>query len=384
MNGQYSAPPTGFVVNHEIAIYGGFAGGEASPALRQGGPTYIEGSGSSKHVFQVVNIGAVSTTPVILDRLQIRGGNANGTVTSFPDNVGGGIYSTGFDVNLVDCFIYTDSASTSGGGIWFHGGAEGASTLNLKRCEIVQNAAGTGTGGGDGGGLWTRWVKGNIVSTTFSSNTTSNHGGGVYLEDMQLGTNFNIAGSQFWANAATSATTSHGGGIYLGQGGGNGAWVSLFNCTMASNYAATNGPGQAIYGSNSNPTAVLVGARNSIIFFNKGPTPGILPQPLYPSTSPDLAYCDIDNPPPGHGSTWNGTAMMNQDPVFKQLANGRLRLQGLGASPSPCIGAGNALSIPLDILDVDDDSNTNEQLPLDLEGSPRQVLVVDMGAFEYH
>ena len=64
---------------------------------------------------------------------------------------------------------------------------------------------------------------------------------------------------------------------------------------------------------------------------------------------------------------------------------------------SPCIDAGENAAVPSDILDLDNDSDTAEPLPYDLDGNPRFIddpattdsgsgvpPIVDMGAYEYY
>ncbi len=81
------------------------------------------------------------------------------------------------------------------------------------------------------------------------------------------------------------------------------------------------------------------------------------------------------------------TAWAGVDP-----GNGDFRLQ----AGSPSIDAGNNWGVPPDTTDLDDDGDTSELTPLDLDGLPRfnadeadfdpgcgVPVVVDMGAYEY-
>ena len=50
---------------------------------------------------------------------------------------------------------------------------------------------------------------------------------------------------------------------------------------------------------------------------------------------------------------------------------------------SPCINAGNNVAVPADTLDIDDDVDTDEPIPFDIEGKPRILNgTVDLGAYE--
>jgi len=50
---------------------------------------------------------------------------------------------------------------------------------------------------------------------------------------------------------------------------------------------------------------------------------------------------------------------------------------------SPCVDKGATTDLPVDALDLDDDDNITEALPLDLTGAPRVPgASVDLGAYE--
>jgi hypothetical protein len=53
-------------------------------------------------------------------------------------------------------------------------------------------------------------------------------------------------------------------------------------------------------------------------------------------------------------------------------------------SDSPCIDAGDNAALPPDTADLDDDGDTAEPIPFDLDGNDRVWNgIVDMGAYEY-
>jgi hypothetical protein len=98
-----------------------------------------------------------------------------------------------------------------------------------------------------------------------------------------------------------------------------------------------------------------------------------------------ISYCDVQG-------GWEGVGNIDADPLFVDPDNGDYRL-----SPgSPCIDAGDNMAVPPDELDLDDDGDTGEPIPYDLDGNPRFIddpdtedtgygepPVVDMGAYEY-
>ena len=63
---------------------------------------------------------------------------------------------------------------------------------------------------------------------------------------------------------------------------------------------------------------------------------------------------------------WPGTGNINTDPLFVDLANGDLHL----SSGSPCINAGDDAAVP-------------KGTTTDLDGNPRFIGTVDMGAYEF-
>jgi hypothetical protein len=74
-----------------------------------------------------------------------------------------------------------------------------------------------------------------------------------------------------------------------------------------------------------------------------------------------------------------GIGNINANPMFADAANGDYHL----LAESPCIDAGDNTALPPDTLDLDDDGDTEEPIPFDLDGSPRiSGLAVDMGAYE--
>lgn len=87
-----------------------------------------------------------------------------------------------------------------------------------------------------------------------------------------------------------------------------------------------------------------------------------------------------------------GDGNLDLDPIFTSPATGEFSL----SAGSPAIDAGDNAALPDDIFDLDNDSDTDEPVPFDLEGLARQIddphtddsglgdpPIVDMGAFEY-
>jgi hypothetical protein len=86
--------------------------------------------------------------------------------------------------------------------------------------------------------------------------------------------------------------------------------------------------------------------------------------------------CDVQ----GIGSS-GSNGNIDQDPLFVSTSAGSLDLKL--QSGSPCINKGANAELPADVLDLDDDSNVSEAVPLDIDGVARiQGATVDMGAHE--
>jgi hypothetical protein len=92
------------------------------------------------------------------------------------------------------------------------------------------------------------------------------------------------------------------------------------------------------------------------------------------------------------GGDFPGTGNIDADPLFVDPDNGDYHLQ----AGSPCIDAGHNWAVARDVADLDEDGDTTELTPYDLDGNPRFVAdpvdfdpgcgipaVVDMGSYEF-
>ena len=75
-----------------------------------------------------------------------------------------------------------------------------------------------------------------------------------------------------------------------------------------------------------------------------------------------------------------GEGNLEVDPSFVSTDIGAVDLHLLPSSP--CIDAGRSDLLPNDFLDLDGDDDRDEPWPFDLDGDPREVGCVDMGAYE--
>jgi chitodextrinase len=126
------------------------------------------------------------------------GNNANR-----PGSEGGAITVLGANAKIIDCSIYDNNSSGSGGGVYlsskyFDGNesADGNSVL-LKNCLIVGNTAVQ-----NGGGVSANWhSEPNIVNCTIADNDAAGMGGGVYGG---FNNYTNIINTILWDNFAPS------------------------------------------------------------------------------------------------------------------------------------------------------------------------------------
>lgn len=273
--GLYRAQTTGrdgVIVQRDVSIYGGFAGGESGPEGRpaigvertilsgdgDGDGPYPSGNHNALHVVRTAGTGL----ELLLDRLEIADGQAEDGPSSDLD--GAGLQVRGGDRVVVrDCVIRANEAEERGGGAEVLGAAE------FLRCTFQGNVARFGAGlvfechddvlvdccefSGNRGLIGVA-----ILATTF---TSSPQGRGsirqcvVYGNSVSLGSGsiVAIAGStpvDFIHNTVVSNTVGVG-----GHGGGSGFGVTHGGtpgtCVAAGNLVVDNGtgaPGGALAG----------------------------------------------------------------------------------------------------------------------------------------
>ncbi|MHC4572904.1 MAG: hypothetical protein ACYS76_02035 [Planctomycetota bacterium] len=229
-------------------------------------------------------------------------------------------------------------------------------------------AAGNANGGGlhnAGAGMFNGFSSPTVTNCTFSGNS-ANFGGGMYN----------------WGSSPTVTNCTFSGNDAVQTGGGmdnNIGSPTVTNCTFSGNSAAIGG---GMYNSTSSPTVT------NCIFWASQIFPGDI----------NVMYSNVQG-------GYSGTGNINADPLFVDAdgpddtygtPDDDLRLQ----PGSPCIDAGDNTAVPADTADLDNDANTTERTPLDIEGEgrfvddvgtadtgvadpPDYLFVVDMGAYEY-
>jgi len=214
--------------------------------MSQNGPSYtiIDCEGTAEEHHRGFNIEDGEDTTTVIDGFTIRNGYAGS---------GGGIRCYQSSPKISNCII-SDNSAAHGGGIYFNGGAPGASAPILLGCVLAGNHA----------------------------NSPSGFGGGIYIQF--CGIELTMQNCILNSNSA-----AYGGSMAFGEN----AIVNMLNCTLTKNTADNGGGVYTLGGS-----AGMI--ENSIIAFNH-PGEGILCQEA--TCAPDLICCDIYG---NLGGDWTG------------------------------------------------------------------------------
>ncbi|MCH8052589.1 MAG: S8 family serine peptidase [Planctomycetes bacterium] len=233
-----------FELKDWVEIYGGFAGGpngesyrhQRDPTTNQSiltgdllgndGTNFSNRSDNSMHVVTGFSVGRQA----VLDGFTIRGGYAN-------SHVGAGMFIDAGSPTIVDCLIEDNWATSSGGGVY-----AGGSNAHFLRCTFIGNKSDF-----RGGGMYIVDSSAQVTNGVFSGNQSVN-GGGLTLNRLAL-----PFGGSTITNCSFSENTasSNGGGIY-NEGGDS----EVINCILWNNQdqnGTTNSAAQ-IYVAGGSPT----------------------------------------------------------------------------------------------------------------------------------
>jgi hypothetical protein len=310
---------------------------------------------------------------------------------TFDHNAGGGATCTGTgtsSIAVISCTFTNNSTPNGNSGQFLgqdgrNGGgmfANRSGSLAIINSEFAHNRTGTGGGafemsgmpgqGGDGAGVW---VGPNMTAT--------------------------IVGSGFYDNmTGCGGFVSYGpnGGLFGAAGDGAGLYdlssgATVRNCTFVGNQTGyCVGPGSSS-SSGSGGGSKLNGAGsvvNAVYWANRHQQDLADEAAQISAAGLTINYSLVEGWTGGLGGSGNSGA----DPQFVDFAGGNFRL----APGSPGIDSGDNTALPTDAFDLDEDGDTTEPLPLDLDGLPRRQddpatpdsgvgspPIVDRGAYEF-
>ncbi len=385
-----------FALRVGVGVYGGFAGAETEleqrdPAanvtilsgdlLGNDGPNFANTADNSFHVASAIG----TDSRAILDGFTIQAGNAPNL--GGPDALGGGMTVLGGSARVVNCRFVANRASF-GGALY----AQGASPV-LIRCSFEGNAALVSAGAlfaysacqpvfiGCGFTANTANMQGGAIAASvdcfltlancgFYGNRALAYGGGAVLNNNSASVLLNCV---FSGNASEGPV--HGGGALRNEHGS----AELVQCTLYGNTARAGG---GIFNFNNSSASLA----NCVLWANQDADgTGEAAQLAGDGGTLLLSHCCVQ----GWTGALGGAANFGFDPVFLDpdgadnllgTPDDDLRLDGCA---SPCTNTGDNAAQPADWLDLDDDGDLTESLPIDLAGQPRTYDgQVDRGAYE--
>jgi len=299
------------------------------------------------------------------------------------ETVGGGLLLSEDSAVLIGCTIQ-DCIVTGDGYIYPEGAGGGGivcsrSNATIIDCTIENNATCYFDVHGGGAFCWYDEVR--FTHCIFRNNSAYGKGGGLYTQRSES----SFDNCLFVDNSAGL----DGGGIAFERY----SHTNLNGSTVANNESGDGGGGIHCYGRSCD-----VILSNTIVWGNTCVDAGQQIGLVHVRTL-DVSYCnvengwdDIENLQGSSDSIIWGPGNIDADPLFLDTENGDYRL----AAGSPCIDAASNCALPNDWADLDGDGDTNELLPLDLEGEGRffddpntldtgggLAPIVDMGAYEF-
>jgi parallel beta-helix repeat protein len=372
-----------FQLINGVGIYGGYAGvNEPDPNARdvQLYETILSGDldgndtpgldlydlwndpNRAENSYHVVT-GSSTEPNAVLDGFTITAGNANGPE---PNDRGGGMYNSNGSPTVTNCTFSGNTSSNVGGGIFDYN-----SSPTLTNCIFAGNST-----LGWGGGMRNNSSSPTLINCTFIGNSASSNGGGMH--------NLNSDSPMITNCTFTGNSASGGGGIW-----DNNSSPIVTNCTFSGNSASSSGGGMYNIG-NSNPTLT------NCILWDNSDSGGTDESAQIDGGTPVVNYCCVQGWTGGLGGTGN----IGDDPMFVD-ADGPDNIAGTQddnlrlSADSNCIDAGDNTAVPADTIDLDNDGNTTELIPFDLNRFSRFIdsctadtgngtpPIVDMGAYEF-
>ncbi len=371
-----------FQLRDHVTLYGGFSGIEtdlsqrnpaASVTILSGdfagndGPNFANYGDNSYHVVTGTGVNATAR----LDGFTISGGNADGE--NFVSGSGGGMYNSGGSPTVSNSRFLANSASAvldAGGGALRYDNAVNAI---IVRCDFIGNRSLY-----RGGALYINSGSPQLVNCRFLSNVASNGGGAVWGEfgahteiNCLYSGNFspnggaarfrNASPDLFNCTFSRNTSTSPGGGVYTNSG-----HPKLRNCILWLN-SSNNGTVQDEPAQIYIPSGTLTATYSVISALNVHAGNG--------NIGADPLFVDFDGPDNNNGTEDDDLRLSPGSPAIDAANTPALPLDTDDAD-----GDGNTTErYPFDLAGnpriLDDPTTTDTGVP----GSP----VADMGAYEY-
>ncbi|NLN63350.1 MAG: hypothetical protein GX146_10790 [Myxococcales bacterium] len=369
-----------FQLTPGLRLFGGFAGHETDPSARNihAHPSILSGKlpsgGPSDYVYHVM-IGADNAH---IDGFEIRDGRAVLFGPTMHDR-GGGLFIANGRMTIDNCHFAQNVAYYKGAAI----SAEDADLL-IRRTTFSDNSFesqySTGTlflyqldgkphraqlrdvhfarnGGQGGGAIYTNGVEVVAHNCTFADHW-SEKGGAIYAQSARV--------------ALVNTLLYH---LHASDGGaaifGVDSDVSLVHVTAVRNQLG----GGALSGGVFFLRGGSISVANSILFGGEGQAEVVLANGAKKSFSHSFVNFERD-----------GTNMLAHAPIFQDADKADFRLH-CPAPPQQCsagVDAGATALLPKDVLDLNDNGNITEPLPLDWLGNPRVIgAQPDIGAIEF-
>ena len=340
-----------------VTIYGGFFGGEATPAERPPfgtAPSILSGdlAGNdnaqvfSDNSFHIIRTAGTNATAV-LDGFDVVSGNANSSGGN--NDRGGGILCTGNVKPLIFNTRFINNRSSFGGAAGY---CNGGAAPTFVDCSFIGGIGGSFGGAFDLAGAGpVRYER-----CLFAGNTAARAGA---LEIFSTN-GVIVSNCVFRDNTATG--TGGGGGIWVGSGGN----TQFRNITVVGNQSInqTNG---GMRNQGADATTVV----NSIFWDNSGPGGAQNPSNQI-TVSTNVTYSIVEG-------GLAGTGNLAANPGFANQAINDFRL----GNKSAAIDAGNSAAIPnLSVADIAGNVRTFDS-PYVADTGVGGAPIVDMGAYEW-
>lgn len=346
-----------FTLKTGVAVYGGFAGGEADLNDRDftANVATLTGdiddndnaanfAGNSLHVVQ----GGTANNTARLDGFVISGGNSNGSSAGDADRGGGLLLLNASAPVIANCIVENNRCVFGGGAGYIRGASP-----SFVNCTFRNNF------GASFGGAFDIFNSGTAIQPRFERclfrGNSAARAGGVEVFGTVVAT---FIGCEWFGN--TSTGSGGGGALWTGSGGN----AIVRNCTIAGNNATSNTAGILNGGS--------LTVTNSIVYGNTGPGGSQALNQQINGTTTGVTYSNVQG---GIANTGNINAL----PLFADLANGNLAIS-IG---SPCIDAASNLLVGSPAPTLDRAGNPRFQDdPSTPDTGVGPAPVVDMGAYE--